>query len=143
QPASRVALTAALTDRHTVSLEHYEHVLGIDRSLHNGQLRGDKAPGQPFLAVPAYATARVVGAQSASVLRVRGNLTLWWVTLWTAAIPGVLLLVLLFREASRRLRTRAAVGMAVALFAGSQLLLYSTSLYGHVLAALTAFSCWL
>src|SRR5205823_1339876 len=52
QPASRIALSAALVEHHSVDLGPYRSTLGVDRATYRDQLRSDKAPGQPLFAVP-------------------------------------------------------------------------------------------
>ena len=138
QPASRSRLTAALWDRHTVSLEAYEGVLGVDVVVFDGELRSDKAPLQPLLGTLPYAAYRAVGGEPATVLRRHENLDVWWQTWWASVLPFALLLVLM-RRAAARLDEGYAVPVALALGFGTLLLPYSTELYGHVLGALLAF----
>jgi hypothetical protein len=138
QPASRLDLTASLVEHHSVDIAGYP--LGVDYSIYHG-FRSDKAPGQPILATPAYALAKVVGAETASRLRQNKNLTLWWVTLWSATLPFALLLVLMRRTAVRYAPHRALVA-TVALGFCTLLAPYAINLYGHMLAALFAFGAW-
>src|SRR6476619_6104340 len=72
QPASRMALTAALAEHHTVDVGRYP--LGVDHAKYEGHDRSDKAPGQPVLAVPVYRLGRLFGAESAAHSRFEGNL---------------------------------------------------------------------
>jgi hypothetical protein len=140
QPESRLGLSAAIWDRHTFDLTGYPLHLP-DVSFHDGEPRSDKAPGQPFLAVPAYAVARAVGAEPATVPREFGNLTLWSVTLFSSVVPFALLLVLVHRLAAT-VAPRAALEVAVVLGFGSLLLVFSTILFAHVLAGLLALAAW-
>jgi hypothetical protein len=142
QQASRYALTAAIVEQRTVVLDDYTHVLGRDRSVRNGHVYSDKAPGQPLLAVPFYALGRAVGSEPATVLRIEGNLGVWWVTLWTATIPGALLIMLMYRQANR-VDPEIAPPVTVSLFFGSLLFPFSALLFGHVLAALFLFGAFL
>lgn len=142
QPASRYALTAALAQHRTVDISASRHRLGIDRATYNGHLRSDKAPGQPLLAVPAYLTGRAFGAQPAAQLRLNGDLGLWWVTLWTAFLPFVALVVLMFLAASRR-SWAAGFAAAVGLGVCTMMLPHATNLYGAALAGLAAYAGWL
>ncbi len=141
QPASRLALTAAVAEHGSVDITPYYNTLGVDYSFHNGQLRSDKAPGEPLLAVPIYLAARAVGAESSSHRRVNGNLTLWLETVFMGAIPFALLLVLL-RRTIARFAPQAALPVALAFGFGTILLPFAASLFGHVLAALIAFAAW-
>jgi hypothetical protein len=139
QPASRGALTASIVEHHTIDLRGYP--LGVDKSRFHGHLRSDKAPGQPFLAVPFYAVARAAGAESLRVFRYARNLTQWWLTLWTGVVPFALLLVLM-RRAARRVAPRHATAVAIALGAGTIIMPHSVNLYGHTLAALFGFAAY-
>ena len=140
QPASRLALTAALAEHHTVDITGYP--LGADRATYNGHLRSDKAPGQPLLAVPVYLAGRALGAESASHHREDGNFIAWWVALWTSFLPFVALVVLMFWVASRHVPPLSALGAAVSIGVGSMVLPLSVNLYGAALAALTAYGAW-
>ena len=140
QPASRIALTAAIAEHHTIDIDGYP--LGIDRATYNGRLRSDKAPGQPLLAVPVYLVGRAAGAQSASIRRLPGNLGLWWVSFWTSFLPYVALVVLMYLVASRYAPTIPAFAAAAGLGLGSMLLPHGVNLYGASLAALCAYGAW-
>jgi hypothetical protein len=140
QPASRLALTAAIAEHHTVDISGYPH--GIDRATYNGHLRSDKAPGQPLLAVPVYLSGRALGAESEAHKRAVGNLGAWWVTLWTSFLPFVALVVLMFLVASRHTRQLPALGAALSIGVGSMMLPLAVNLYGAALAALTAYAAW-
>ena len=140
QPASRIALTAAIAEHHTIDIDGYP--LGIDRATYNGRLRSDKAPGQPLLAVPVYLIGRAAGAQSASIRRLPGNLGLWWVSFWTSFLPYVALVVLMYLVASRYAPTIPAFAAAAGLGLGSMLLPHGVNLYGALLAALCAYGAW-
>lgn len=141
--ASRLALTAAIVDHRTVVIDDYDEILSVDYAQRDGHLYSDKAPGQPLLAVPLYAAARAVGAEPAEVYRPFDNLTLWWVTLWSAAIPLAVLAVVIRRFALRVLDDpRAAMAAGVAVPLGTLLAAFGTVLFSHVLAALLGFAAW-
>lgn len=142
QQASRYLLTAAVVEEGSIVLDDYVDVLGIDRAVREGHVYSDKGPGQPFFAVPFYAIGRAVGVEDPAILRVQGNLGLWWVTLWSAAIPGAVLAVLMFRRV-REKDSRLALQATLAVFAGTLLLPFSALLFGHVLAALLLYSSYL
>ena len=142
QQESRWALTAAVWDQRTFSIDDYEHIIGVDRAVKDGHLYSDKAPGQPLLAVPAYALYRAVGGEPGTFKREIGNLGLWWVSLWTVAIPAAMLAVLMRRfaaQASPRWATAAALSLAL----GTLLLPFSTVLFAHVLSALCGLGAFL
>ena len=139
--APRYTLAAALWEDQTIELDRFERNVFIDRLELDGHLYSDKAPGQPFLSVPAYGLARLLGAESATVVRVRGNLGLWAVTLWSSVVPALLLALLMVR-AARPLGERAAVLGAGSIALGTLLLPYAVQLYGHVMASAFVFGAW-
>lgn len=141
QQASRFALTAALVEHQSVVLDHYSNVLGIDRAVRDGHIYSDKAPGQPFLAVPAYWVARAAGAAPGDVYERDHNLRLWWLTLWSATIPGVLLLWAMANNSGADDKTTGWVA-ATLVFFGSLLLPFSSLLFGHVLSAVLLFAMY-
>jgi hypothetical protein len=143
QPASRYSLTASLAEHGSVDLEPYRERLGVDHALYRGHLRSDKAPGQPLLAVPVYLAGRAVGAESATDARERGDLGLWWVTLWSATLPFVILVALMFLTAERFARRNVALGVALLFGLTTMMLPHAVNLYGHNLAALLGFGAWL
>lgn len=139
--APRYALAAALTEHQTLVLDRYRDHVFIDRLELDGHLYSDKAPGQPFASVPAYVVGKALGAESATVVRVRGNLGLWGVTLWSSLVPALALVVLMVRRGASLGPRAATVGAAGAAF-GTLLLPYAAQLYGHVLAAALGFGAW-
>lgn len=139
QGAPRVALTGALVDDGDIKIDQY--LLGVDRTDRDGHVYSDKAPGQPVLAVPAYAAARAIGAEPAIVPRVSENLTLWWVTVVSAGLPLVALLALIAATAHRAGTPIPLPALATLAF-GTMLLPFSINLYGHVLAATLGYAAW-
>jgi hypothetical protein len=139
QPASRINLTAAVVEHHTIDVTGYPH--GVDYARYKGKLRSDKGPGQPLLAVPFYAVERAVGAESASHFRAFGDLTLWWVTIWSALVPFAALLVLMYRFVTKY-APRYALAATLSIGFGTILLPHAVNLYGHDLAAALGFGAW-
>lgn len=140
QPAPRVALTGALVDDGTLRLDGYP--LGVDHAERDGHVYSDKAPGQPLLAVPAYALARAVGAEPAAVPRWQGNLTQWWLTVVSALLPLVAV-VAMAAAALRRRGIEPTVAVLGSLAFGTLLLPFGANLYGHVLAGALLYAGWL
>ena len=143
QPASRYNLTASLAEHGSVDLTPYRHRLGVDHAIYNGHLRSDKAPGQPFLAVPVYLAGRALGAQSATRARERGDLGLWWDTLWSSTLPFLILVGLMFLAAERFARRNVALAVALLVGVCTMMLEHAVNLYAHDLAALFGFGAWL
>ena len=143
QPAVRYAQSAAFVEDASVRLDRFDGVVGVDRLERDGHLYGDKAPLQPLLGAPAYAVARVVGAEPATVLRPEGNLGLWWVTLWSTVVPLLAIAYLGVKVSERVVGRSSAAQGALAICAGTLLFAYGSQLYAHVLAALLGWACWL
>lgn len=149
--ASRLALTAAVWDRSTFQIDAYEAMLGVDFAERDGHLYSDKAPGQPFLAAPIYGVARAVGAEPADATPIAGdrprffdNYTLWWTSLWSAAVPLAVLAVLMRRFCLHVVRDeRAATAAAVTVALSTLLLPFATVLFSHVMAAALVYAAYL
>ncbi len=140
QPSSRYALTAAIVDRHTVDVGAYRAILGVDHAIYRGKWRSDKGPGQPLLAVPFYALARLAGANAVdNSVSFDHDLVLWWLTFTTATLPFALLLMVVYRVVARRHQHTAFVA-TVGMLAGSIALPHAVNLYAHTLSALLGFS---
>lgn len=136
QQASRFAFTSAIWDQGTLSVGDYEQILGRDRAVVDGATFSDKAPGQPLLVVPFYAFYRLLGGEAMT------QLGLWWLTLWSSAIPAAVLAVLMMRWVSH-VEPRHAVSASLATIFGTLLVVYSSLLFGHLLAALAVFAMFL
>ncbi len=139
--APRYTLAAAIVEHHTLELDRYRRNVFIDRLELDGRLYSDKAPGQPFFSVPAYALAKGLGAESATVVRLRGNLGAWAVTAWSSLVPALVLVLLVYGSA-RSLGERAALAGTAAVTFGTLLLPYAAQLYGHLLGACLVFGAW-
>ena len=143
QPASRYSLTASIAEHGTIDIGRYHKRLGVDHAIYQGHLRSDKAPGQPLLAVPVYLVGRAFGAESALHARVFGDLGLWWNTLWSATVPFVVLVALMFLLAEKFARRNVAAAVALMVGVCTMMLEHAVNLYAHDLAALFAFGAWL
>lgn len=139
QPASRYSFTAALWDDHSRVLDDY--LVGIDRIEVDGHVYSDKAPGQPYLAVPFYALYRLVGGDPAREVHINGDLGLWWVTLWTSVVPALVLAALMWERVARLDRAHAWFAAGAMSF-GSLLLPFGAELYAHLLCATLLFGAW-
>jgi hypothetical protein len=143
QPASRYSLTAAVVEEGTIRIDSYRAgTAPIDRVERGDALYSDKAPGQPFFAVPFLAVGKAAGLEDATVVRIEENLGLWWIVLWSSVLPVAAMVVLMY-EAARRFYPSTAVPAALALWAGTMWLVLSATLYGHALATLAAFAAWM
>lgn len=147
QPAPRYLLTVAVVDHGTLTLDVNAQRLGPDQAEFGGHVYSDKAPYQPLLAVPAYLAARAVGAD-AFTTPADGDQNLgdfhwarWWVTLWSATAPAIVLCLLL-RGLIAQVHPDVATPAALALSLGTLLLPFASALFGHVLAAAFLAGAW-
>lgn len=146
QQASRYALTAAIVDDASVRLDAYDGLLGVDVAERGGHRYSDKAPGQPVWGVPAYLAYRALGGSPAAErTEPVGDLGLWMVSAWSAALPAAGLAVAMRRLSLRAVpdRPRAAGWTALSLALGTLLLPFATQLFSHVLAGLLGVAAWL
>jgi hypothetical protein len=90
-----------------------------------------------------YWVGRAAGAQSALHARVLGDLGLWWDTLWSATVPFVVLVALMYLLAEQFARRNVAVMVALMIGVGTMMLEHAVNLYAHDLAALFAFGAWM
>ena len=142
QPASRYALTVAIVDHGTIDLGRYQGLLGIDHAIYRGHLRSDKGPGQPLLGVAAYAMARALGAPAVKPkMAIRGDLSLWWLTVTTATIPFALLCLCMFRRVAKR-SIESALVATLSVMIGSIALPHAVNLYAHSLSALFGYAAF-
>lgn len=142
QQASRYTLTAAIWDQGTVVLNDYAHLLGSDHANRHGVIYSDKAPGQPFLVAPLYGFYRLAGGERPDLADQDPIAGVWWVTVWSASIPAAVLGILMYRW-TREVGRRMALAATLSVSFGTLLLVYSTLLFGHVLAATFAFGMFL
>lgn len=142
QVSSRYAFSAALVEQGTIRLDDYDPILGIDRVVIDGHIYSDKAPGQPLLAAPAVALGQGLGAQPATVPRLRENLGVWPATLVSAMLPFAALLVLMRRHARRFVGPGRALAAAMAVGCTTLLLPMGADLYSHVLSGTLSLTAW-
>lgn len=146
QQASRYVFTAAMWDDGTIEIDRYAAadppVLGIDRAIRDGHTYSDKAPLQPVLAIPFYASYRAVGGEPAIEARYDEHLGLWWVTFWMATVPSAMLAVMMYRL-GRRFVPATSLPATLALVFGSILFPFSMLLFGHVIGALFLFAAFM
>jgi hypothetical protein len=115
-----------------------------DKVRYRGHWYSVRAPGLALFALPWYAALEAVDAEEwarQSSAQHRDNEIIFLVGLWGNVLPGVLLLVLLAREAERLQRGFGAAA-AVTLGLGTLVLPLSTLLFSHVLTALLAFAAF-
>ena len=147
QPPSRYLLTVAVVDDHSLELDPYEDLLDIDRAEYRGHVYTDKAPYQPLLAAVPFQAYRLAGGDTFPDrdpdrgLSSDGNVGLWWVTLWSCALPAIGF-VLVLRRLVGRVAPDVATPVALAVLVGTVMLPFASWLFGHVLAALFVALAW-
>ncbi len=139
QGAPRFAMTGAIVDDGRLEIDDY--LIGVDYAEKDGHIYSDKAPGQEFLVIPVYVVSQLVGADAAIVPRVSENMSLWWITLWSSGLPW-LGLIALMAGAIRRRGMRPTVAVLAGMGFGTMLLPFSSTLYGHVMAAFLGYAAW-
>jgi hypothetical protein len=115
-----------------------------DRVRYRGHWYSVRAPGLALFVLPWYAALEAVNADewAAHASAQRGeNELVYLIGLWGNVLPGVLLLLLLAREAERLQRGFGAAA-AVTLGLGTLVLPLSTLLFSHVFTALLAFAAF-
>ena len=142
QQSSRYAATAAVWDLGTLEVIEYGGLFGRDGAVVEDAVYTDKAPGQPFLAVPFYGVFRLAGGEPLSEEMEEPNLGLWWLTVWSAGIPLAVLAVLMYRW-SWEIGAETALFATLTITFGTLLLVYGSLLFAHVLAALLGFAMFL
>lgn len=148
QPASRYLLTVAAADDHSLELDPYVGVLGKDQATYGGHTYSDKAPYPALLVVPAYAAFRALGGKPFPVIDGQQLINrsthtgLWWITLWSATIPAIVLIIGL-RRMLLRVNPDNATPVAFAIVLGTTMLPFTAWLFGHVMAAMWVGLAWM
>jgi hypothetical protein len=117
-----------------------------DKAYYRGHYYSARAPGLALMALPFYDTLNLVGAESWTDAHVappnhRGDEMIYLIGLWTNVLPGLLLLLLVWRVADRFEPGYGATA-AVALGLGTIVLALSTLLFSHVFTALLGFGAF-
>ena len=135
-------------ERGTVVIDRY-HWQTCDKSYTDGHFYANKAPGLAFAALPLYAALKLMGLARDPLPSVQDfragyddlRRDIWPLTLWVAAIPAVLLIVLVWRTADSVAPGYGLV-TTVALGVSTMLLPFATLLFAHLLAALLGFAAF-
>ena len=131
------ALVRALADGTTV-IDKTRHEIGDlstnDVQLYKGHYYSNKAPGLPFLTLPAFEVVKVTG------VRTTGDPTkpIWPLHLWSIVLPFTVLL-LLVRDRGNRVQPGLGTAAALTLGLATLVLPFSTMFFSHVLSASLGF----
>jgi hypothetical protein len=138
-PNSRLALTRALAERHSIAIDAYPHT--GDWAEYSGHRYTNKAPGLSFVSAPFYALARALGGAREGP-QLSG--LVWAANLVVNALPSALLGLLLFHTLGRLgLASGAVRAWAIlALGLGTLAFPYATAFYAHQPAAAASFGAF-
>ena len=140
--ASHYDLIRAL-DSDRTTIDAYQANTG-DKAFYHGHWYSARAPGVALFALPFYNGWKAVGADSwasdRQALR-NDDEMVYLIGLWGNVLPGVLLLLLVWRVAER-LQPGYGVFAAVATGLGTMVLPLSTLLFSHVFTALLGFTAF-
>jgi hypothetical protein len=124
----------------STTIDSYQENTG-DKAFYKGHFYSARAPGLALFALPFYDTLNALGANSLarSLQAQRGeDEMIWMIGLWANVLPGLLLLLLVWRVADR-FEPGYGVAAAVTLGLGTLVLPLSTLLFSHVFSAFLGF----
>src|SRR5437763_961507 len=140
-PDTRVALTRAIVDDHTLRIDRYATGL-TDVSAYRGHFYTDKAPGASLLAVPVYAALRLAlppaffGPDLFFVVR-------YLLTAAVVSLPAAAFVALLWRFLLPLVGRRRAALLALGYGLGTMAWALSALLFSHALAAMSLFGAFM
>jgi hypothetical protein len=127
------------------TIDQYQVNTG-DKAFYKGHFYSARAPGLALMALPFYDTLNLVGAESWTNAHVAppnhpGDEMIYLIGLWANVLPGLLLLLLVWRVADR-FEPGYGAAAAVALGLGTMVLPLSTLLFSHVFSAFLGFGAF-
>ncbi len=127
------------------TIDQYQENTG-DKAYYKGNYYSARAPGLALFALPFYDALNLVGAESWTDAHVAppnhpGDEMIYLIGLWANVLPGLLLLLLVWRVADR-FEPGYGAAAAVALGLGTMVLPLSTLLFSHVLTAFLGFGAF-
>jgi hypothetical protein len=115
-----------------------------DKAFYKGHWYSARAPGLAIYSLPFYETLKGVGgpalARRSQALRGEDEM-IDFVGLWGSVLPGLVLLLLVWRVAER-LQPGYGAAAAVVVGLGTMVLPFSTLLFSHVFAAMLGFAAF-
>jgi hypothetical protein len=117
-----------------------------DKVYYRGHWYSARAPGLALFALPFYDTLKLVGAESWTDRHVAppnhpGDEMIYLIGLWANVLPGLLLMMLVWRVADR-FEPGYGAAAAVTLGLGTMVLPLSTLLFSHVFTAFLGFAAF-
>ncbi|HYB22801.1 MAG TPA: hypothetical protein VED41_03320, partial [Solirubrobacteraceae bacterium] len=143
---SHYDLTRALNDEET-TIDRYQANTG-DKVLYKGHYYSARAPGLALFVMPFYDVLKGLGAESWTDKHVAppqhpGDEMIYLIGLWGNVLPGLLLVLLVWRVADRY-EPGYGLAAAVALGLGTMVLPFSQLLFSHMFTTFLAFAAfWL
>jgi hypothetical protein len=143
---SHYDLTRALNSD-TTTIDAYQANTG-DKVTYKGHVYSARAPGLALFVLPFYNALNLVGAESWTDAHVAppdhpGDEMIYLIGLWGNVLPGILLLVLVWRVAERY-EPGYGVWTAIVLGLGTIVMTFSQMLFSHVFTAFLTFAAfWL
>jgi hypothetical protein len=143
---SHYDLVRSLYDGKT-TIDQYQANTG-DKAYYKGHYYSARAPGLALFSLPFYDALNVVGAESWTDAHVAppdhpGDEMIYLVGLWGNVLPGLLLLLLVWRVAER-FEPGYGVAAAVSLGLGTMVLPFSQLLFSHMFTTFLCFAAfWL
>ncbi len=143
---SHYDLIRSLYDGKT-TIDQYQENTG-DKAYYKGHYYSARAPGLALFSLPFYDALNVVGAESWTNAHVAppdhpGDEMIYLVGLWGNVLPGLLLLLLVWRVAERY-EPGYGVAAAVVLGLGTMVLPFSQLLFSHMFTTFLCFAAfWL
>lgn len=143
---SHYDLIRTLYDGNT-TIDQYQANTG-DKAYYKGHYYSARAPGLALFSLPFYDALNVVGAESWTNAHVAppnhpGDEMIYLIGLWGSVLPGLLLLLLVWRVAERY-EPGYGVAAAVVLGLGTMVLPFSQLLFSHMFTTFLCFAAfWL
>jgi hypothetical protein len=130
-------------DKGGTTIDAYQQNTG-DKAFYKGHYYSARAPGVALFALPFYDTLNLVNADTLareSQAQRNDDEMIYFIGLWANVLPGLLLLLLVWRVADR-LEPGYGAAAAVALGLGTMVLPLSTLLFSHVFTAFLGFAAF-
>jgi hypothetical protein len=132
----------AIVERHAFDITSEAANTG-DVAIREGKVYSNKGPGLALWAAPAYFVLYQLERSAGSSVAANVNLNAKILTFYTSGLPGVLLVLVLYRQFRRRNATSAeGLCLAGAFGAGSLLFPYAGVMMSQVLTACLLFTSW-
>jgi hypothetical protein len=127
------------------TIDQYQENTG-DKALYKGHFYSARAPGLALFALPFYDALNLVNAEAwtqahKAPAQRNGDAMIYLIGLWANVLPGLLLLLLVWRVADR-FEPGYGAAAAIALGLGTTVLPLSTLLFSHVFSAFLGFGAF-